>query len=139
MTDHDGARARRGDLGQHGGRALAQRVVGLAAGWTVAVRIGAPVGERGGMGDLDLLPAEAFPRAVAQFGQARIIAPVGGTKTELAADDLRRLAGAAERASEEDRRSGLLRQLTLQRAAHGLGLLPAALGQSGILGALHAP
>jgi hypothetical protein len=80
------------------------------------------------MAGLDLLPAEASPLAVASPGRW-IVAPFAGVDAELAADDQRRLAGAAKWAAQEQRGPGLTRQLNLQRPAHRHGLRAAALGQ----------
>src|SRR5262249_57172418 len=118
-----------GDPGQPRGRAAAQLDVRLAAGRAVAMRTGPPVGERSGVCDLDLPPAEALPVAVAEFGQPGIVAPFAGVEAELAADDVGRLARSAERAAQEDRRCGLVRELLLQRATHGPRLLPPTLGE----------
>src|SRR5260370_20132429 len=126
-------------MGEWGGGALAQFEMRLAARRRVAVRVGPPVGECRGVRDLYLLPAKAFPLAVAELGEARVAPPLGRIEAELAADDLRCLAHAAERASEEDRGPRRARELGIERAAHGERLPAAALGQRRILGALHAP
>src|SRR3990167_5419525 len=139
VAHHHRAGPRGYDLGQHRGRAPAKLEVGLTAGRAVAVRVGAPVGQRRRMRDLDLPPAETLPFAIAEFGQPRVVAPLAGIESQLTADDLRSLAHAAERAAQEDRRPGLSGKLDLQRTAHGERLGAAALGEIGILGALHAP
>ena len=82
------------------------------------------------MRDLDLLPAEPFPLAVAELGQPRIVAPLAGLEAERAADDLGGLAHAAERAAQEEGGAGRARELGLERAAHRLRLGAAALGEA---------
>src|SRR5262245_38816829 len=101
----------------------------LAAGRAVAMRIGPPVGQSRGMRELDLPPAEAFPVAIAELGQPGIIGPFTGLEPQFAADDVGRLAGAAERAAQEERGRGLARELLPERAPHGLGLLAPTLGE----------
>ena len=138
MAHHDDARVQGGDLGKHLGRAGAQLRMRFSAGRAVAVRIGAPVRERRGMRDFDLLPGEAFPLSVGELGEADILTPVAARDPDLAADDLRRFAGATERAPEKDRRLGLPREFASQGASHGQCLLSTAFGEIGVLGALHA-
>jgi hypothetical protein len=87
---------------------------------------------------LDLLPGGAFPVAVAELGEPRIVAPFGFIESKLATDDQRRLAGPAERAAQKHRRSGLARELGRERAAHRGGLRAAARREVGVLAALHA-
>src|SRR6185436_14221915 len=80
----------------------------------------------------------AFPVAVAQLGEPRIVAPLRRIEAQFAADDRRGLAGAAERAAQENRRPGVARELGGERAAHGGGLGATACREGGILAALHA-
>ena len=91
------------------------------------------------MRDLDLRPAEAFPRAVTQLDQPRIVAPVARVEPQFTADDLRGLAHAAERAAQEDRGAGDTGEFGVERAAHGPGLGAATIGEVGVPRALHAP
>ena len=82
------------------------------------------------MRDLDLLPAEPFPLAVAELGQPRIVAPLAGLEAERMADDLGGLAHAAERAAQEEGGAGRARELGLERAAHRLRLGAAAFSEA---------
>src|SRR5689334_21701520 len=110
----------------------------LAARRAEAMWIGTPVGQCIGMVDLDLLPGEALPGAITELGEPPVVVPFAGIEAKLAPDDQRGLAGTAERASEKNRRPGLAFKFGAERLAHRLRLGPAARGEFGISGALHA-
>ncbi len=68
----------------------------LAAGRAEAVRIGAPVSERVRPVDLDLLPGKAFPRAVAELGQSRIVAPIAQRRCQAPGPRSARFRGCVQ-------------------------------------------